>query len=411
MTKDRSTSPLLTIFLTVFIDMLGIGIIIPVIPALFFEDSSGFFNPTVSMDHRSILYGLLVACYPFMQLFGAPMLGALSDRYGRKPLLSISLVGTMVGYLLFAYAILTNNLILLFFSRMLPGFTGGNISIILSAIADISDAKSKAKNFGLVGAAFGIGFILGPALGGILADNTIVSWFNHATPFWLTAGLTLVNLIIVQFRFPETLKEKSETPVSLFRGLSNVGKSFQQPALRTIFAVILLLSLGFSFFTQFFSVYLIQEFDYTVKNIGLLYCWIGIWLAFTQGFIVRRMSGRVPSGLILNYSILMLSLSLGVILLPDQSFWFYIINPFIAIAQGITSPNLTTVVSEQALATQQGEILGINQSMQSLGQLFPPLIAGYLNTLNSNFPLLAAAAFTLAGWLVYVFIFRASKRE
>ncbi len=410
MAKNRSASPLLTIFLTVFIDMLGIGIIIPVIPALFFEDSSGFFSAGVSMDQRSILYGILVACYPFMQLFGAPMLGALSDRHGRKPLLSISLVGTMIGYLLFAFAILQGNIYLLFFSRMLPGFTGGNIAIILSAIADISDAKSKAKNFGLVGAAFGIGFILGPALGGILADNTIVSWFNHATPFWLTAGLTFINLVVVQFRFPETLQEKSETPVNLFRGLRNVRKSFRQPHLRVIFTVILLLSLGFSFFTQFFSVYLIQKFEYTEKNIGFLYGWIGIWLAFTQGFIVRRMSGKVSSAMVLNYSILALSVSLALILLPDQSFWFYIINPLIALSQGITSPNMTTVVSEQALANQQGEILGINQSMQSLGQIFPPLLAGYLNTINGDFPLLAAAVFTMAGWLVYVFIFRASKR-
>lgn len=403
--KDR-TRTLIIIFITVFLDMLGITIVIPVIPALFFESDSLFFASTVSMDDRSILYGLLVAAFPFMQFFGAPILGTLSDRYGRKSILSLSLVGSLIGYLLFAYAILSHNLWLLFVSRMIPGFMGGNISIIMSSIADISDDENKARNFGMVGAAFGIGFILGPSIGGLLADDQLVSWFNHATPFWFTAILTLVNILFVFFLFKETLLEKRNARFSFFQGIQNIGTSFRTPKLRNIFFVVLCLSLGFTFFTQFFSVLLIQKFSYSEKDIGFLYGWVGIWLVFTQAVLVRKLSGRIASEVILMYTPLILSLAVAALLLPHESIWFFAINPVIAMAQGMTSPNMMTVVSRQAGASHQGEILGINQSMNSIGQCIPPLLAGYLNTISGSLPILTGAIFILLGWLIYIFLFK-----
>jgi len=424
----RTSSPLLPIFLTVFLDMLGVGIIIPVIPALFFDAGSDFFPPGASREFRSVVYGFLIASFPFMQFFGAPLLGSLSDRFGRKPLLTISLVGTMIGYFLFAYAIGTGSLALLFISRMLPGFTGGNISIVYSAIADVSDEQSKPKNFGLVGMSFGLGFILGPTLGGIMADGSLVSWFNPATPFLFTAILTFFNILLLQFNFKETLPSKlggrpraglannlnrlrNKRPrdfkwQSLFKGFRNVATSFRDPKLRVIFTVVLLLSLGFSFFTQFFSVLLIEKFAYAEKDIGFLFGWIGVWLVFTQGVIVRRLSKFAAPKKILGFSMLALGLAVGALLLPGRDFWFYLINPCIAIAQGLTSPNLTTVVSMQAGVERQGEVLGINQSMLSLGQIVPPLIAGYLNTISGNLPILVGSAVILAGWAVFVLVFR-----
>ncbi len=398
--KPAAKSPLLIIFLTVFIDMLGVGIIIPVIPVIFFDPETSLFAFEVSNTYRSVMYGLLIACFPFMQFFGAPLLGTISDRYGRKPILMLSLIGTLLGYLLFAWAILNQNLVLLFISRMIPGFMGGNIAIILSSIADISDAESKTKNFGLVGMAFGLGFILGPTIGGVLADESVLSWFNHATPFWFTAILTFLNIIFVQFIFPETLKESRHSKLSLFKGFQNIAASFRVPNLRSIFIVVLLLSLGFSFFTQFFSVYLIQEFSYSEKNIGLLYGWIGLWLAFTQGVIVRRLSSRFKSEKLLRFTILGLSVSLLVLLVPSEAVWFYLLNPFVAIFQGTTSPNLISLISSQAGPERQGEILGINQSMNSLGQMLPPLIAGYINSIDSSLPILVAAGLTFLGWVV-----------
>lgn len=404
--KSNTRSPILPIFLTVFIDMVGIGIIIPVIPALFFNPETSIFSSDITISQRSILYGLLLASYPFMQFFGAPMLGSLSDRYGRKPMLKISLIGTLVGYLLFGIAIKTSNIWLLYFSRMLPGFTGGNIAIILSSISDVSTNESKAKNFGLVGMAFGLGFILGPAIGGMLADHSVVSWFTHATPFWFTAILTFLNILLVQFNFPETLKAKRKTKVNAFQGIANIAHSFSIVQLRTILTVVLLLSLGFTFFTQFLSVYLLQRFQYTVKDTGLLYGWIGIWLAFTQGFIVRRMSGKVAPMSVLSYSIIGLSVVMFVLLIPDKSYLLYYILPLVSICQGITSPNMTAVVSIQAGADRQGEILGINQSMQSVGQIIPPLIAGYINTLDNRLPIFAGALLVFLGWLLYVAVFK-----
>ncbi|MCB0574211.1 MAG: MFS transporter, partial [Saprospiraceae bacterium] len=172
--------------------------------------------------------------------------------------------------------------------------------------------------------------------------------------------------------------------------------------LRGIFAVSLLLSLGFSFFTTFFSYYLMHRFGLTEKNIGIIFGWVGIWLVFTQGFTVRRLAKKVSSQHILRYSILLLGIAVPLVLLPDNPWNVMWINPFIATFQGITAPNLTTVVSAQAGAQEQGEILGINQSMISVGQMLPPVIAGYLSTIGTSLPILAGGITVLLGWLVYI---------
>lgn len=404
--QKNSQTTVLAIFLTVLVDMIGVGIVIPVIPALFLDLEGGFFPTGTSKDTIKMLYGALIACFPIMQFFGAPILGALSDRYGRKPMLALSLVGTIIGYILFAIAILNHNIWLLFFSRMLPGFMGGNVSIVMSAMADISTPETKTRNFGLVGAAFGLGFVIGPALGGVLADPSIVSWFTYATPFFFTALLGVFNLMLVQYRFPETLKQKTNTPISVFTGLQNVVKAFTISELRVILTVTLLLSLGFAFFTQFFSVYLIERFGYSQKDIGFLYAWIGVWLVLTQGGIVRRMSGKVASTSVVRFSILFLGLIIGLLLLPNNPKWFFLLNALIAIAHGLTGPNVTTIVSNQIDESRQGEILGIQQSMRSVGNSIPPLIAGWLSTFDVGYPLLASAAIILVSWALFIIFFK-----
>ena len=402
----ENKSILLTIFLTVFIDMLGITIIIPVIPALFFEPETAIFSTEVAKETRSLLYGLLIGVYPLMQFFGAPVLGAFSDKKGRKPMLMLTLIGTIIGYLLFATAIGLEWIGLLFFARMIPGFMGGKIAIILSSIADVSDNESKAKNFGLVGAAFGIGFIMGPMIGGILADSTVVSWFSHQTPFWFTAGLAMINFMLVYFTFPETLKTPQDKPITIFQGFKNIRKSFAKPKLRSVFSVVLLISSGFFFFTQFFAVYLISDFGFSEKDIGFLFGWVGVWLAITQAVFVRMLSKKYKPQQILMVTPLLVSMAVGLVLVPREYWMFFLVQPLIAIAYGMTNPNLTALVSIQASDEEQGEILGIQQSMNSLGQIFPPLIGGYLAGIATWMPIAAGSFLLFLAWVVFIFFFR-----
>lgn len=402
--KSNSTSLLLIIFLTVFLVMLGVTIIIPVVPAIFEGDTAVFANQ-FSKQTNSIIYGLLIASYPFMQFFGAPILGKYSDRVGRKPVLLMSMTGALIGYLLFGLALQYGLLFLIFISRMIPGFMAGNIAVILSSISDLSDEESKAKNFGLVGAAFGLGFVIGPSIGGLLADSSVVSWFSLATPFWFTAILTVCNMILVYFYFPETNTKKVQNEISLFQGFKNVKKIFEIPNLRGILTVVMLVSFGFSFFTQFFAIYLYREFDFSVRDVGMLFGWVGIWLFITQAGVIRIITKKFKPEQILKVTPLMIGIFVLLLLVPDEKWMFYLIQPMIAISYGLTNPTMTALVSKQVSAEQQGEVLGINQSMSSLGQIIPPLVGGFLAGFDAAYPLIASFVMLVGAWLVFLFYY------
>ena len=406
--KNDKANPILPIFFTVFIDLLGLGIIIPILPAVILNPMAGLLPMDYDFSLRTIIYGFLIASYPLMQFFGAPMLGAFADRMGRRKILLASLLGTLGGYLLIAIGILTQNIWLLFIGRAIDGFTGGNISIAQSAIADISDDSNRAKNFGLIGMAFGLGFVIGPYLGGKLSDPSILSWFDFATPFWFAALLTAINILMVLKRFPETLKNKKTGRIDPLAGIKNIRKAFEIKKMRTIFAVIFLLTVGFNFFTQFFQVFLVGKFQFNQSQIGDLFAYMGIWIAVAQGAFLRPLSKRFSPMKILSVSSILLAATFPFLLLPDQAGWIYVIIPFIAIFQGLTQPNSTAIVSSMSDRSSQGEILGINQSIVSLAQALPPILAAFLTTININLPTLFAAGSTLAAWLVFVFVFKRS---
>ena len=315
----------------------------------------------------------------------------------------------LFGYLLFGIGIVTNNLWLLFISRAIDGFTGGNISVAMSSIADMSDKKTKAKNFGLIGMAFGLGFILGPYVGGKLADSSVVSWFNFATPFWFAAFLSVINIVSVIVFLPETLKKKVHKSVSFFTGFQNLRKAFGMVNVRMMFFVMFLFTFGFTFFTQFFQVYLIEKFDFNQSSIGDLFAYIGLWVAIAQGAIVRPLAKRYDSKSVVVVSLLLMSLTFPLLLFPSKVVWLYAILPLVAIFNGLVVPNSNAIISNLAGAESQGEILGINQSIQSLAQAVPALIAGFVLSININLPILVASAFTVLAWLAFTVVFKAKK--
>lgn len=395
-------NPILAVFITVFIDMLGVGIIIPIFAPLIVRNEYGLMPLATSEATRNLTYGVLSATFAIFQFFGAPILGGLADKYGRKKILRFSLFGTFVGYVLFALAVHYRLLWLVFIARALPGFMGGNISIVLASLADISDPKDRAKNFGLVGMAFGLGFILGPFIGGTLGK------IDLALPLWCTAALTLLNIVLVIIQFPETFVPSGNGTVSLLTGIRNVKRALKMKELDVVFLTLFLQAFGFSFFMQFFQVYLIKQFDFSQVQIGQMFGYIGIWIAITQGGITRLVSKRFSSPQILQFTLLGLSLSLWLILGPSALWMLFVTQPLVALFQGVSQPNLTSIVSVLTPKDTQGEILGIQQSVQSLAFAIPPIIAGVVVSIDVRLPIFLAGLSIFIAWLVFVFGFRSA---
>ncbi len=398
--RVQSKLSLGTIFFTVFLDLVGVGIVLPVTVPLLLNPSTGVLPFEYSESLRTILLGFLIAAYPIASFFGGPILGALADKYGRKRLLLLSLVGSLIGYLIFAIGIYQQSIYLLFLSRLIDGFSGGNITIVQAAIADISDDTSKAKNFGLIGLAFGVGFVIGPFLGGKLSDPTLVSWFNYDTPFLFAAFLCLVNIGLVVRNFSETLQKPIHRSINVLTGIYNLKQAFLDARIRALFSAVFFYSLGFSFFTQFFQVYLVKRFDYTQSDIGNYFAYIGLCIAFVQGVVVRWLAVRYKSQQILRYSLPGLSVALFCMLLPEQGWQLYLVSPFIALFQGSSAPNTTSLVSQNAPAGEQGKMLGINQSVLSVGLALPPILAGFFDSIDVRLPITAASLSVLIGWLL-----------
>lgn len=407
--KNKPKLSMLPLFFVVFLSLVGVGVVIPIIAMLFLDKTGGVLPFSTPENIRTIYLGLLIAVYPFVQFFSAPIIGALSDRYGRKKLLITSLIGTTIGYLVFGAGILTKNIFLLFLGRIIDGITGGNIVVAYSSIADVSDQKSKAKNFGIVGMAFGFGFIIGPYLGGVLASPDTVSWFNYATPFWFVALLSALNIFMVIFMFKETLSSPIKTKISALTGMKNIKKAFSMTHLRTVFLVMFLATLGFNFYTQFNQVFLFEKFHFTETDIGNFYAYQGIWIAITQGLINRFFSSKFPPRKIIPITLFGLAITLCIMILPSKAYLLFFIAPFIAIFWGLTYPNALAIISNLSKKDSQGEAMGMNQSFQALAMTIPPIISGFIVSVNLYLPLIVSSSVVLCSWLCFMFFFDHKK--
>jgi len=398
-------NPFIVIIFTVFIDLLGFGILIPVIPILLANPVSPFYllPKSFTLGQGYVLLGLLTAVYPFCQFFSASILGQLSDIFGRKRLLAISLVGTCFSYILFAYGILTQNLELLFFSRALDGITGGNISIAMAAIADVTKPQNRAKSFGMIGAVFGLGFIIGPFLGGKLSDPTVLSWFNAATPFWFAAILSFLNILSVIFLFPETLKNpQKKIRINWGQSIQNISRAFNYQGFRAIFATNFVLQGGFAFFSTFSSVFLISRFNFTQGNIGDFFAYIGLWIIFTQSVLVRFLSKRFQDYQVLRFSLFLVGVAMIGYMLPKYWWQMLFLSPFMAMGNGTSQAFMSSLVSRKAGPKIQGEILGINSSVAALGQSIPPILSGFIaQKLTPEAPVIVAGTVIIFAGIIF----------
>lgn len=404
MTKKKR-SPLFTLFVTILLDMLGLGILIPVMPVLLTDPTSVHYilPQGATKETGYLILGILFALFSLGQFIASPIIGQFSDKWGRKRLLAFSVFGTSISHFLFAVGIMIANIPLLIFARLFAGVTGGNIVVAQAAIADITTPENRAKNFGLIGAAFGLGFILGPFVGGKLTDTTLVSWFSATTPFFFAALLSLINVGQVLYFLEETNTTKMKDKVIDWgRSLHNIAHAYAMPRVRPLFITNFLFQGGFAFYTTFAAVYLLTKFHFSQGEIGNYFAFVGIWIVITQGYITRKFAKYFTETQIVKNTIIFAGLCiLGVVLTPSVV-GLYLLVPFFAMSIGLSQANMTALISRSAGSGIQGEVLGVNGSVMALAQAIPPVISGLTAVyFDPQAPLIIASIFVIFAGLYF----------
>lgn len=401
----KKKSSLLTIFLIVFTDLLGFGIVIPYLPSY----AKKMFG---AADFQ---VGLLMASFSFMQFIFAPIWGGISDRIGRRPILILSLSIASISYLILGIA---PTLWILFVSRLLAGAAAANISTAQAMISDTTTAENRSKGMGMIGAAFGLGFIFGPAIGGAL------SHWSYELPAFFGCGLSALATLMTVFLLPETLKpgQASVTP-KRSAGPKAIIRAFSHPHLGILFGVFFLFTFVFSCYETTFPLLAIQKFLYSPAQIGFWFAYVGVLTAIIQGGLIGRLTKRmgerkliliglaltivgtlfIPYTIALRIPISDIAFNIGELSLSftATAITLGIILLALAVGSGITSPSLSSFISLSADPAEQGSVLGMSQSLSSLARIVGPVWGGFaMQRWGFAFPYTSCA-----GLLALAFIF------
>jgi len=352
-----SRSPIGIIFLTVFISMVGFGIVIPVLP-VYARNEPFLLNPTQ--------LGWLVGIFSLIQLIAAPFFGMLSDRIGRKPVLLFSVIGTAVGFFVIGRA---DAAWMLFLGRIIDGASGGNIATAQACIADVTAPEKRSRAMGVIGAAFGLGFIMGPALGGFLAS------YSHTAPFYFAGGLAVVNALLIWWRLPETYPAEAR---ALDKQRASLGEVFADG--RGVFITLLLVATlvsttGFAFIHVLFALFCGDTFQWGLRETSYAFAYVGVLAVFVQGGLLRRL---------LKYNIEKQLAAIGALLLAMSLFWLPRVtglNAFLgscalmAVGNGLLTPTLSGMASRYVSGRAQGRLMGLMTSAGSFGRFLGPALA------------------------------------
>jgi DHA1 family tetracycline resistance protein-like MFS transporter len=372
-TTDRRLAIILAI---VFVDLLGFSLILPLVP--FYAERFGASN-TVT--------GLLVASYAAAQFLGAPFLGRLSDRFGRRPVLIVSILGTAVGFVMLGLA---RSLAMLFASRILDGLTGGNVSVAQAYISDITDRDSRARAFGFVGAAFGLGFIIGPVVGGLLygvadsrfpASEAGVVW-PFALPAFVAAGMATANLVATYRFLPETLSaERRKALAESARAeysLRNLGSALRRPDVGPLLIARLAFGFAFSLFTLVFTLWAKERLGLDARAASFVFTYVGILIVVVQGGLITPLTARYDERLLMLAATILLSAGLlAWAATPSLPALLVVLIP-IAFAGGVFNTVINSVLSKSVLPMEVGGILGLSASLESLTRVLGPTVGGAL---------------------------------
>ncbi len=380
---------LLVIFLTVFIDLIGFGIVLPLLPRY----SEQFGAPGWGI-------GLIISSYSIMQFFFAPWWGKLSDRIGRRPVILVSTAGSSLSYVLFAVASgWTGNsgLWMLLVSRLLAGIGGANLSVASAYIADITTKENRSKGMGLIGMAFGFGFILGPAIGAFSAKA-----FGLAGPGWVAAAICASNFLLASFILKESRVEGSE-PAPDRPKMEQWRHTLGQPRLRFLIGIFFLATFCFACFESTLPLLLDRKFSYDETQLGYLFAYCGFIAAMVQGGLVGRMVKRFGEPGLIGVSLIGVAISLAMLPFMNQLLMMLLALGLFAVFSGFNRAPTMGMISMEAPENEQGSTLGVAQSAGTLARIFGPIFAATLYSFQTALPYLICAGVALfASALVFL---------
>jgi DHA1 family tetracycline resistance protein-like MFS transporter len=374
------TSRLINIFLVVFVDMLGFGLIMPLLP--YYAEAFGA---------TPIVIGLIVASYAAASLIGAPLMGCFSDRYGRRPILLLSVAGTFIGYLLlgfaqpigtfFAHLFASQNvnafiITVLFASRMLDGFTGGNITVAQAYISDVTDEKNRSKGLGIIGSAFGLGFIIGPAVGGLL------SRWGYSVPALAAAGFAFINLISIFFFLPESLTvERREEMIKHVRPPITANAliaAIKRPKVGPLLTVRFFLMMAFALFQSIFALFALDKLNLNSQATGLVLTFIGFYSVLIQGVGIGQLTKRFSENKIIITALWMMFLGfIGWSITPSLPVMLLVILP-LAGGGWIANTLITSGITKSVAPEEIGGMLGFSNALESITRVISPIVGGIL---------------------------------
>lgn len=397
MSEKKKLSPLVVIFLTIFIDLVGFGIIIPLSPYL-----------SRTFGASPVKIGWLMAIYSLMQFIFAPFWGRLSDRLGRRPIMLVSICGGFVSYLGFAFA---TSFWGLFLARMFAGICGANVSTAMAYIADVSSEKDRSKSMGLIGAAFGLGFIFGPVIGGFAGEigkkiGSVPPWGMNFGAL-IAAGISLLNLILAWRILTESLpvEKRGKSSQEKKARLKLVFKHLHTPTVGPLILLFFICGLAMAHMESNLFIYVDDVFKWSPLKANMGFAYVGLVMVFTQGYLIRKLLPRFGERSLLPRGIFLMAVGFIGIGFAKSTGVMALVMTALALGNGFTNPSILGSISLLTDGREQGEVMGVTQSLAALARILGPPLGGYFyQTLAPAAPFWVAGGITLLGLLIVITI-------
>ncbi len=392
--------------IVVLLAYVGFSLPLPIFPEMFLDAQRSIISD-LSLQKKMLLLGLMMASFPLGQFFGSPILGRFSDRYGRKRVVLSSLFGTTLGYLITAYSAARGSVLGMFVGMVVCGFCEGNGTIAQSVIADLTDREEqKAKYFGILNIFISVGFIIGPLMGGQLADPSVVSWFTFATPFWAAALMTLLGICIIYFTSRETLKLRGKEKWHFF---SSALAGFKRPRLPVLYFANFFLALGYFSFFRFFPVFLERRFDFSAAQLANVMVYSSIMIMFGVIWLIPFLTKRMTALHSLALFALLTPLAFMAALLIRSPHMLWWVIPPIGLCLAVLITNGSVIISSIAPKNFQGQALGTLTSVQVLAEFFTGLFGGAIASDKGLLPMIIGAGMSVVAACILFFLGR--RRE